>query len=256
MLNNAWPSMIWHLYDYYLDAGGGYFGTKKACEPLHIQYSYDDHSVAIVNSRYEEAANLQASANVYDLQLKPLYSNQTVITAGADASVRAFSIPDSVFNSDAQIIFVKLTLKDHQGQVVSENFYWVPPHLTEFDWAKTDFTHTPAAKHEDLTALRQLPEAQISAEVQTISTKSVRVWIHNPSKALAFQISVAATDEKDQNVTPTLWSDNYIELMPGETRVLTAQLPEKPPAHVVVSGWNIKSQTLTPTAGKAATAAQ
>ena len=21
MLNNAWPSMIWHLYDYYLDAG-------------------------------------------------------------------------------------------------------------------------------------------------------------------------------------------------------------------------------------------
>jgi exo-1,4-beta-D-glucosaminidase len=42
MLNNAWPSMIWHLYDYYLDAGAGYFATKKACEPLHIQYSYDD----------------------------------------------------------------------------------------------------------------------------------------------------------------------------------------------------------------------
>ncbi len=29
MLNNAWPSMIWHLYDYYLEAGGGYYGTKK-----------------------------------------------------------------------------------------------------------------------------------------------------------------------------------------------------------------------------------
>ena len=39
MLNNAWPSMIWHLYDYYLDAGAGYFAAKKACEPLHIQYS-------------------------------------------------------------------------------------------------------------------------------------------------------------------------------------------------------------------------
>ena len=38
MLNNAWPSMIWHLYDYYLDTGGGYFGAKKACEPLHVQY--------------------------------------------------------------------------------------------------------------------------------------------------------------------------------------------------------------------------
>ncbi|MFN2533041.1 MAG: glycoside hydrolase family 2 protein, partial [Pyrinomonadaceae bacterium] len=39
MLNNAWPSMIWHLYDYYLATGGGYFGTKKACEPVHAQYS-------------------------------------------------------------------------------------------------------------------------------------------------------------------------------------------------------------------------
>ena len=38
MLNNAWPSMIWHLYDYYLRPGGGYYGTKVACEPLHVQY--------------------------------------------------------------------------------------------------------------------------------------------------------------------------------------------------------------------------
>ena len=28
MLNNAWPSNIWHLYDYYLRPGGGYFGAK------------------------------------------------------------------------------------------------------------------------------------------------------------------------------------------------------------------------------------
>ena len=47
--------MIWHLYDYYLRPGGGYFGTKKACEPLHVQYSYDDRSVAIVNDRHEAA---------------------------------------------------------------------------------------------------------------------------------------------------------------------------------------------------------
>jgi exo-1,4-beta-D-glucosaminidase len=34
MLNDAWPSLIWHLYDYYLRPAGGYFGTKRACEPL------------------------------------------------------------------------------------------------------------------------------------------------------------------------------------------------------------------------------
>jgi len=60
MLNNAWPSMIWHLYDYYLRPGGSYFGAKKACEPLHIQYSYDDHSIAAVNSLYQDFHGLKA----------------------------------------------------------------------------------------------------------------------------------------------------------------------------------------------------
>ena len=54
MLNNAWPSLIWHLYDYYLQPAGGYFGAKKACEPLHVQYSYDNRGVDVVNSRYED----------------------------------------------------------------------------------------------------------------------------------------------------------------------------------------------------------
>ncbi|MFZ3366468.1 MAG: sugar-binding domain-containing protein, partial [Candidatus Sulfotelmatobacter sp.] len=40
MLNNAWPSMIWHLYDYYLRPGGGYFGAKRAMEALHPVYGY------------------------------------------------------------------------------------------------------------------------------------------------------------------------------------------------------------------------
>ena len=56
MLNNAWPSMIWHLYDWYMRPGGSYFGAKKGCEPLHIQYSYDDRSIVIVNS-YSEAVS-------------------------------------------------------------------------------------------------------------------------------------------------------------------------------------------------------
>ena len=30
MLNNGWPSMMWRLYDYYLQPAAGYFGTKGA----------------------------------------------------------------------------------------------------------------------------------------------------------------------------------------------------------------------------------
>ena len=55
MLNNAWPSMIWHLYDYYLRPGGGYFGAKRAMEALHPIYGYDDHSIWVVSSQYVDA---------------------------------------------------------------------------------------------------------------------------------------------------------------------------------------------------------
>ena len=64
MLNNAWPSTIWHLYDYYLQPAGGYFGTKKACEPLHVQYSYDDNSINVINSLYQKFSGLTVTAKV------------------------------------------------------------------------------------------------------------------------------------------------------------------------------------------------
>jgi len=62
MLNNAWPSMIWHLYDWYLRPGGSYFGVKLACEPLHVQYSYDDRSIVVVNSYYRPFPSLKVTS--------------------------------------------------------------------------------------------------------------------------------------------------------------------------------------------------
>jgi len=61
MLNNAWPGMIWHLYDYYLNPGGSYFGSKKACgmigdnknvRGLHPVYNYASSDVWVYNSLY------------------------------------------------------------------------------------------------------------------------------------------------------------------------------------------------------------
>src|ERR1035441_6179655 len=115
--------MIWHLYDYYLDAGAGYFAVKKACEPLHIQYSYDDLSIVVVNSTYAPAANLHAGVRVYNLAGKEIYSNQVVVDAATDSAQRVFSIPESLYQGADRILFVDLTLADASGNVVSRNFY-------------------------------------------------------------------------------------------------------------------------------------
>jgi exo-1,4-beta-D-glucosaminidase len=251
MLNNAWPSMIWHLYDYYLDTGGGYFGAKKACEPLHVQYSYDDHTIYVVNSTYQPSGHLVASVKVYDTQLKELFAKQSDLDVAADASQRAISIPDSAFPEGSTVNFVDLTLKNASGRIVSRNFYWIPSKLTTWNWPKTDFTHTPALEEEDMKALRELPKTHIEAEAHlsgAAGAETVQVRLHNPSKSLAFQVAVEAQSPAGENLAPVLWSDNYIELMPDESLTLTAELPAhstQRPA-IVVSGWNIPSITLHP----------
>ena len=252
MLNNAWPSMTWHLYDYYLDSGAGFFAVKKACEPLHIQYSYDDLSIVVVNSTYASATKLHAGVRVYNLTGKEIYSAEAIVDAAADSAQRIFSIPEKLYQGSDRILFVDLTLADSAGTVVSRNFYWVPTTLTTFDWTKTDYTHTPAGRHEDLAALTSLPQSKVTARAEIESTprgRELRLHLSNSSVELAFQISAALRTSSGGLIAPVFWSDNWIELVPGESRTLTTLLPDTAPADFVIqiAGWNIAPETITPT---------
>ena len=252
MLNNAWPSMIWHLYDYYLDAGAGYFATKKACEPLHIQYSYDDRSIVVVNSNYDAVDGLHATVSVHNAAWKELYRNQADVKIGPDAAERVFSIPEGLYSGAERLFFIELTLTDETGKTISHNFYWVPGTLTTFDWERTDYTHTPAARHEDMTALAKLPKADVESHAelrQTAKGKEITLRLVNHSANLAFQLRAAARTESDELIAPVFWSDNWIELAPGESAALTALLPASftGDPNVVVDGWNVASVTLKPT---------
>ena len=253
MLNNAWPSMIWHLFDYNLDAGGGYFGAKKACEPLHIQYSYDDRSVVVVNSTYKPALRMVADVVVRGLKWNELYRSENTIDAQPDSSQRAFNIPDRLFMSGERIFFIDLTLKDASGRLLSENFYWVPGTLTTFDWEATDYTHTPAERYEDLSALTSLPAATVTAHAEIADTpdgRKITLHLDNSAAGLAFQLRAAVRTADGDLVAPVLWSDNWIELGPGESETLTALLPADAPASPVVNvdGWNVAAMQVTPTA--------
>ncbi|HKF49496.1 MAG TPA: hypothetical protein VKB38_19205 [Terracidiphilus sp.] len=253
MLNNAWPSMIWHLYDYYLEADAGYFATKKACEPIHIQYSYDDHGIVVVNSTYSPVEGLHASVTVHGRAWNQLYSAEADINSAADSSQHVLEIPDKLYSGDERLFFIDLKLTDSAGHLVSRNFYWVPYTLTAFDWNKTDYTHTPADRQEDLTALADLPKAQLNATAAIESTpqgRVIRLHLENSSSALAFQINAAARTSSGGLIAPVFWSDNWIELPPGESTTLTARLPEDAPGTptIQVDGWNIAPITITPSA--------
>ena len=55
MLNSAWPSMYWQLYDWYLVPTAGYFGVKNACAPVQLIYNYGTREVWCVNDAVPEA---------------------------------------------------------------------------------------------------------------------------------------------------------------------------------------------------------
>jgi exo-1,4-beta-D-glucosaminidase len=264
MLNNAWPSMIWHLYDYNLEAGAGYFAAKKACEPLHIQYSYDDHSIIVVNSTYAAVEGLHAAYHVHSLDWKELDKGESTLDSAADSSVRIGGVADALYAQAGRVLLIDMTLTNSEGKTVSRNFYWVPTTLTTFDFGRTDYTHTPAAQHENLSALTYLPQAQVEAgaEMETGSKepegkdRELSVLLENKSDALAFQVSLAARTASGELIAPVYWSDNWIELAPGESRTITAHFSpdvESDAKPVIqLSGWNIASQTLTPVAKSSA----
>ena len=94
MLNNAWPSMIWHLYDFYLRPGGGYFGAKRAMEALHPLYGYDDHSIWVVSSQYEDAKGLKLTAKVFNLDMTEKFSREATLDAAADSTQKILTLPE------------------------------------------------------------------------------------------------------------------------------------------------------------------
>lgn len=250
MLNNAWPGLIWHLYDYNLRPAGGYFGTKKALEPLHAQFSYDDRTIAVVNSTQHAASGLKLSARVYDLAMKEVFSRDASIDVAADGVVRSFAIPEPAGISTTY--FLELGLRSASGQLLSRNFYWLSTKPDVLDFDKTEWYYTPLSSYADFTALQSLPKATIKARAHFTSKEgetSGRVTIENTGTSLAFMVRLRVLKGAGgAEALPVYWSDNYISLRPGEKEEITVELPkhalEGAAPVLAIDGFNVASETV------------
>jgi exo-1,4-beta-D-glucosaminidase len=246
MLNNAWPSIIWHLYDYYLRPAGGYFGAKRALEPLHPVYDYDDHSVWVVSSQYTDAKGLKLITQVYNLEMTEKFAQQSAVDAAADSTQKVLTLPDT--SGLSPTYFLVLRLQDSAGRLVGSNFYWLSTKPETLDWEKSNWYTTPTSSFADFTALSQLAKVKLKSTTRTErkGKESVtHVTIENPSQTLAFFVRLKLNQgAKGEEVLPVIWEDNYISLLPGEKREVTATyrtsaLGAAQPA-LEVSGWNVE----------------
>jgi exo-1,4-beta-D-glucosaminidase len=98
-----------------------------------------------------------------------------------------------------------------------------------------------------------LPQAHLEATAE-IEGRKICLRLKNASNALAFQVRAAARTSSGELIAPVFWSDNWIELTPGETTELVAQLPDDISGTPVIQldGWNVSQASITPKAPAAA----
>lgn len=254
MLNSGWTSLHWQLMDRHLDQNGAYFGAKKAGEPLHVQYSYDDRSVVVVNDRHSPAGGLTARATLYDPDGTPRYDRTLsgLRVPGDGAHGTAFTLPDRTRGTSGTHL-LRLVLTGPDGREVSRNVYWLSTRPDTLDWAHTDWYHTPTTAFADLKGLSAMARVPVSAAAATrssgaLSSTTVTLRRTGGGRTPSLLTDVHLVDAQGRPVLPVRWSDNQVGLWPGESLTLTAtyrtaDLHGSAP-RVRVSGWNTSERTV------------
>jgi hypothetical protein len=229
-LNAAFPSVVWQVYDWYLEPNAGYYFMQRACEPVHIQLNLDDSSVALINRTYIKRPGLQYEAEVVGMTGASLYKQQGHASLDTTDTREVLSLKETLQKTTG-ISFVLLRLKDGQGRMLSQNVYWMSP-------------------GHDFADLRQMPSAHVQAKVLASEKKDgYAVWtlqFNNVSSQLAFFLNPQII-KGGEEVLPSYWSDNYFSIPAGNRVTVKVSCPVAELSGAIpqlrLEGWNITAES-------------
>lgn len=244
MLNNAWPSLHWNLFDYYLAPAGSYFGTKVGARPEHAAYDYAG-GVWLINHKLNAAGSRSIQSELLSLSGKELANKTFKATTTPNKSKAVGKLMEATKLNDTALL--KLTLKDSKGAELSRNVYWLSPTVDKLDWNKSTWYYTPVTDFADFTSMQHVKPAKVSAKVigtanaTTGGKKHVSIRLSNnsrdvPAVFVRMMVMDAATGEQ---VLPVLWDDNYMTLWPGEQVEVGVSWTCKSSARIEVEGYNV-----------------
>ena len=245
MLNSAWPSFYWQLYDYYLLPTSGYYATKKANAVNQLVYDYAKNEVIAVNEALNPLKNYKAHISILDFNSKILKSE---IVPFDIESIQSKSI--FILDNYADNVFLDLKLLDDKGAIITTNFYWLSNKKDVFDWDKTFWGNTPIKEYADYNKLHDLPKSNINAFVSTKSLTSsteLSVQIQNTTSKVAFFVTLNILDKFGKTIFPVFWNENFVSILPNEKRTIKCIIPnnvKNSKKNLIISGWNIKTQNI------------
>jgi hypothetical protein len=131
------------------------------------------------------------------------------------------------------MVLVSLELRDAQGTVVSRNLYWL------------------GAKSSSYRELNKLAPTQLQASASSAiagDVVKVTVQLTNPSTVVSLESKLTLVDPRDKaRILPAYYSDNYISLLPGESRTIEVEYSTSAahgPAELTLRGWNAVAQVI------------
>ncbi|KAH8816554.1 glycoside hydrolase superfamily [Xylogone sp. PMI_703] len=249
MLNNAWPSLHWNFFDYYLKAAGSYFGAKMGSRPEHVVFEYGsaNGSIWLINHTLDKKGARTIEVDLLSKDGKTLFTKHIKTTTTPNYSKLVDAVPEAIAIKDTT--FLRLILKDTSGSVLSRNVYWLSVNLDVNDWDNSDWYFTPVTSYANYTTLQTLKSANIDVKPlgsivpATGGRLSATIRLENKAKVPAHLIRLELEDSQGSDVLPAFWGDNYVTLWPGEKITTTVQwmaASSKGSKVVKISGANVK----------------
>ena len=236
MTQPAWPSSNWQILSHDYDTQASFYGFKKAGEPIHVQMNLPGHEIAVVNNTEQAISGAHLSVRVLDTNAKVLLERSAVVSAAPNATTVAMPMELGPLMAAAGVVLVRLELKDAGGRLLSDNFYWQAA------------THTGYKRLETMAPATVAAAASQGAPGAKKAERQVQVTLRNSGGSVAIQNKLTLEDAATgKRVLPAYYSDNYVSLLPGETRVVTIAYPTSAAAGAVkvgLRGFNVPETTM------------
>jgi exo-1,4-beta-D-glucosaminidase len=249
MVNSAWPSLNWQLWDWYLDPAAAYFAAKSANEPLHVMYAYDEGVVKVLNRLREPVDGVTVLARLRDVDGSARWHETTVVSvaAGSTSDALVIDVPKDVtvtYFVELQIDAPSSGSRGGSGR----NVYWLSTRPDVLAVEETSWQHTPTSGYADLRALEALapPELELAARFhETGSRTSLTVSVSARERsAPAVGLHASVLDRRTgRPIAPICWDDNELVLFAGQAAELSASFDTVPDWHVEVDGFNLAEPT-------------
>ena len=229
MTQPAWGSTMWQILSHDYDTHASYYGFKHAAEPIHAQMTLPDHKLQLVNNTGGAVAG-RLSARVVALDGRALgnFGGAVRAEAGQVTDGPVLDLAGVLAREGTVVIAVDAVAAD--GAALSHNVYWIA---------------RDAAESRLMNAMATQPvllDATFAADQG--SDRHIRVNVTNNGSAPALNVKLTLLGEKDVRVLPAYYSDNYLQLMPHETREVDIAFPKNARvSQVSVRGWNVRPGT-------------